>query len=268
MGGTVQTGWWDGRPDTEATLSIISEFYDLDLEGYVDDINMYENFARRGELPSLELGVGTGRIAVPLARARLPVWGIDSSESMLKLAREKAGPAPSERLRLIHSDMRSFNLGRQFDLVYCALGGFLHLESQDDQIATLVRAREHLSDGGVLVIDLPNPLTLDWEAGTRPIVLDWTRAHPQRGTTVSKLVAVEVLQPDQVQRITYWFDEVMGDGALHRTAGTFNLRYVFPAEARLLLDAAGLRFSAVYGTYDLSPFDADSPRMIVVATKE
>jgi SAM-dependent methyltransferase len=268
MGSTAQTGWWDGRPDSEATLAVVSEFYDLDLEGYVDDINMYENFARRGELPSLELGVGTGRIAVPLARARLPVWGIDCSESMLKLAREKAGPAPSERLRLIHADMRSFNLGRQFDLVYCGLGGFLHLENQDDQIATLIRAKEHLADGGVLVIDVPNPLILDWESGTRPIVLEWTRRHPQRETMVSKLVSVEVVQPDQVQRVTYWFDEVTGEGTLRRTAVTFDLRYIFPAETRLLLEAAGLRLSAFYGSYDLSPFDDDSARMIVVATAE
>lgn len=268
MSSTVEPGWRDGQPDKDSGLAAIAEFYDLDLQGYTDDIAMYENFARRGERPSLELGVGTGRIAIPLARARLPVWGIDSSEAMLRIAREKAGPAPSERLRLIHADMRSFNLGREFDLVYCGLGGFLHLESQDDQLATLIRAREHLADGGLLVLDLPNPFAVDWEAGRRPLSLEWTRRHPQRGTLVSKVVSTEVVQPEQVQRVTYWFDEVTGEGTLRRTSFTFDLRYVFPAEARLLLDAAGLRLTSFYGAYDLSPFEDDSPRMIVVAVKE
>ena len=265
---TAERGRWDGRDKAEGALAVIAQYYDLDLDGYVEDITLYESFARRGDLPSLELGVGTGRVAIALARARLPVWGIDNSEAMLRVAREKAGPAPAERLHLAHADMRNVNLGREFDLVYCALGGFLHLESQEDQIATLVRAREHLAGGGLLVLDLPNAMTIDWESGPHPLVLEWTRSHPQRDTTISKLVSVEVAAAEQTQRLTYWFDEVTVEGTVRRASATVALRHVFPAEARLLLEGAGLRLTSLYGSYDLAPFDDDSARMIVVAAKE
>src|SRR3990172_5166119 len=95
----------------------LAELFDLDYGDFTDDLSFYEQLARRGEGPVLELGVGAGRVAVHLARAGSEVWGIDSSEAMLARARCKAGPELAERLHLAPGDMRDFELGRRFDLV-------------------------------------------------------------------------------------------------------------------------------------------------------
>lgn len=134
-----------------------------------DDIKMYKEIAAQLK-PSaiLELGVGTGRLARPLACAGYEVWGLDLSEAMLQVAREKAKYLSKEsrqRLNLVQGDMRNFNLKKRFDLVVIPLNTFPALVSEEDQVACLQAISRHLSRKGVLVIDVWNPGFLAYRLG-------------------------------------------------------------------------------------------------------
>jgi SAM-dependent methyltransferase len=243
-------------------FEVIADYYDLELGDYQEDVPLYHNLARRTEMPVLELGVGTGRVAIPLAKSGHSVVGIDSSDAMLAVARRKAGRGRGAP-QLLLSEMTGFSFDMSFGLIFCALGGFLHLNSQQGQLDTLGRAREHLAPGGLLALDLPNPEAVVWEPGSQGLILEWTRER-QDGTMVSKFLSTEADRARQVQRVTHIYEDWHGAGARRRLA-IFELRYAHRYEMELLLKQAGLKPEGVYGSYDLGPYDPDSPRMIFVA---
>ncbi len=245
-------------------FEVIADYYDLELGEYQEDVPLYHNLARRTEMPVLELGVGTGRVAIPLARSGHSVVGIDSSDAMLAVARRKAGKGRGAP-RLVLSEMTGFSFDMSFGLIFCALGGFLHLNSQQGQLDTLGRARQHLAPDGLLALDLPNPEAVGWEPGSQGLILEWTRER-QDDTMVSKFVSVEADRARQVQRVTHIYEEWHSAGSRRRQA-SFELRYVHRHEMDLLLNQAGLKPEGVYGSYDLGPYDPDSPRMIFVASR-
>lgn len=246
-------------------FEVIADYYDLELGDYQEDIPLYDNLARRTEMPVLELGVGTGRVAIPLAESGHSVVGIDSSQAMLAVARGKADRRLRGSLQLVLSEMTGFSFDMSFGLIFCALGGFLHLNSQQGQLDTLGRARRHLAPDGLLALDLPNPEAVEWEPGCQGLTLEWTRER-QDGTMVSKFVSTEADRARQVQRVTHIYEEWHSAGSRRRLAA-FELRYVHRYEMELLLKQAGLKLEGVYGSYDLEPYESDSPRMISVASR-
>lgn len=248
-------------------FDVIADYYDLDIDGFLGDLDLYENFARRIDALVLELGVGTGRLALPLAQAGFQVVGIDSSEAMLAVARRKAEEQRIAGLRLARADMAGFSLDEKFGLVFCALGGLLHLPGRREQIEALRRVREHLLPDGVAVIDIPVLEAQEWEPGARALVLEWTRRHPD-GMLVSKFVSTEADRATQTMHVTHVYEEWGEAGSLRRRIATFELRYPQRFEMELMLKEAGLEQVSVYGSYDLAPFDSRSERMIFVAAQE
>lgn len=246
----------------------LPELFDLDCGGFADDLSFYESLARRSEGPVLELGVGTGRVAIPLARAGWEVWGIDLSEAMLARARCQAGQALDERLHLLPGDMRDVELGRQFDLIFAALGTFHHLLTPDDQRACLRCVQRHLAPGGLFVCDLRPLLFSAWEQGASvPLLHDWTRVLPSTGETVVKLRSVRAEPARQVQHETHIYDRLSADGAVRRVVTTVDLRFTTRYEMKGLLREAGLELDQAYGDFDLSPYDDASEYLITVARK-
>ena len=133
----------------------LAALYDLQYAGWTDDLPLYESFAQRGELPSLELMVGTGRVALHLARNGHRVVGIDNSLSMLARLEAQLDRETAQRIRLVEADVRDFDLGgEKFDLIYCALCSLELLHAPADQAATLRCVAKHLAPGGVFVAEL------------------------------------------------------------------------------------------------------------------
>ena len=255
-----------------ATHSELPELYDLDWGEFADDLLFYENLARRGGGPVLELGTGTGRAAIPLARAGFDVWGLDSSEAMLDRARCKAEDA--ENPHFISGDMRDFQLDRTFDLIFAGLGAFHHLLTPDDQFACLRCVGDHLAPNGLFVCDLRPLLHEDWETGeSAPLLHDWTRSHPRTGETVTKLRSVRADTALQIKRTTLIYDLSLADGAVRReTDGGMrrittevDLRFTTRYEMEELVQRSGLTLDRIYGDFELSPYDNDSEYMITVA---
>jgi ubiquinone/menaquinone biosynthesis C-methylase UbiE len=121
------------------------------------DVAFYDRVAREVGGPILELACGTGRIALPLAKAGLRVTGVDRSEAMLIIARCKLAALPAsvqERLGLVNQDMSTLNLGRRFDFVFVPFRSFQALLTIDLQRRSLEAIRLHLKPSGRLALHL------------------------------------------------------------------------------------------------------------------
>jgi SAM-dependent methyltransferase len=224
------------------------------------------------EGPLLELGCGTGRVLLPLARAGHAVVGIDLSRPMLARGRAKLGWEKQDvrdRVTLLEADMTSFELVGHFAQIFCAFGTFHHLTTVEQQLACLERCRRHLLPGGTLVLDLINPdpapasgladsLTDD---DMSTAVDEETTGRQVRGWA-TVLSSQRSLQLNECE-VTY--EIVEADGTTRRLAETFPMRLVFRYELEHLLARCGFGVVELYGDYDFSAFADDSPGLIVVA---
>jgi len=241
---------------------------DLDYSAFSDDIDFYEEFARRAEGPVLELGAGTGRVAIPLAEAGFEVWGIDNDEAMLRRADANTPAKVVNRVHLQQGDMRAFDLGRDFGLIFAGFGGFHHLLTTDDQMRCLERVRDHLQPGGIFICDLRPAWEEEWEFGeSTPLFHDWTRTLPETGETVMRSHSVHADGARQVKRQTNIYDLIGEGGVTRRVVVEVDLRFTTSYEMEGLLQRAGLELDSMFGDFELGPYDDASEYMITVARK-
>lgn len=247
----------------------LAALYDLVYDDYDDDLDLYEGFAARGETPSLELCVGSGRVALHLARKGLRVVGIDASLPMLTRLQAALDEATAPNICLVEGDIRGFELGERFDLVYCALDSFEQMLTLDDARAALRCVERHLAPGGAFVTELRTLRSVDWSGEPSPLRHEWTRPNDANGGTISKFSSMRASPAAQTTTTTLIFDRVAApSGAVRRRTFDVTLRVFGRFEFELLLREAGLRIAHVYGGTDLSPFDDDSDTMIIVAERE
>ncbi len=248
----------------------LARFYDLDHASVRDDVEMYRQFAAQMGGTVLELGCGTGRVALPLARDGHQVAAVDISPDMLAALRAKLAQEPPDvaaRVQVVQADMRRLALGREFALALCPLNTFMHMTTQADQLAALGSAYRHLAPGGRLIVDVASPLAMLLIPAGEALSLQSELRDEVSGRTVQKFTSVRFDHARQMQYITLIYDEVGADGCVHRTTLRTELRYVFRFEMELLLERAGFTVEAVYGSADLEPYEALSENMIFVARR-
>lgn len=244
----------------------IPDYYDFeyaDQEMLQADVPLFLSHLK-GRKSVLELAVGTGRCAIPMAQAGHRVVGIDNDSRMLDLAirkRDAVGLTEKE-LTLLGSDILALDLGMQFDAITCFFNTFLVFVTLEDQDRALQAVRRHLKPGGRFWLDIVQP-NLSLLARYRSAQLEPTVFYvPHLERTVHKTTEVRRNSAAQVQRVIFhytWFDAL---GHERRQKTEFDLAMIFPRELRLLLERNGLTLDKLYGNYDGSPLGADSPRMI------
>ncbi|HEX9924271.1 MAG TPA: class I SAM-dependent methyltransferase [Anaerolineae bacterium] len=254
---------WNDRFD------LIAEYYDL-IHGHLnEDLPMWLVLTQDAAGPILEIGCGSGRLLVPLAGAGHRLTGLDLVEVALNAARAKLEAAGlTGQVALVQADMRDFDLPQQdFGVALVALNTLMHCHNLEEQLATLSTIHKHLAPAGRLIIDLfyPHPELLA-EAGGR-LNFEADLVDDLTGRTVQWYWRHDIDLANQMRRLTYILDEIDADGHVRRTQLPFSLRYIYRYEMELLLQATGFSLESVYGSYELEPFDSDSPRMIVVAQK-
>ncbi len=205
--------------------------------------------AELAEGGALELGIGTGRIALPLAD-RAEVHGIDLSEAMVSRLRSKPG---GEAIPVTIGDFATTRLERSFSLVYLVFNTIMNLTSVEDQIACFANAARHLAPGGCFVIEVGIPQIQRLAPGER------IRAFH---------VSDERLGFDEFdvasQRLTSHHYKVV-DGRLEVLSMPF--RYVWPSELDLMARLAGLRPRERWGDWSRSPFTSESHKHVSVCEK-
>jgi SAM-dependent methyltransferase len=243
----------------------VASFYDLEYGDYDADLTLYLELARRTGGPVLELGCGTGRVALALARAGYDVVGLDSSPAMLARAEAKLTPKLRGRIRLVRADMADFELAQSFGLIIIPLGTFGHLTTAETRLQCLAACRRHLRPGGLLGLDLPNPLAPGFLDDDPALVLH--RVWVDGDRTLTKFVCRRVDPVEQVERVTCFYDEGGPGGGVKRTVFTYELAFLFRREAEYLLGLAGFDVEQVWGDYDLGPYHSAADRMFILARR-
>jgi SAM-dependent methyltransferase len=243
-----------------------AEFYDAIHAGLDDDAWLWASFAGRSDRPVLDVGTGSGRIALALAREGFRVTGVDPSAAMLARAR---AAAEREGLRVEWLEGRPPGVAVQreaYGLVLLANDVFLYCEDRDAQVACLRWCAAALHFNGALIIDVPGPaMALDPSSNGQPLVA-WSGELPDGRWLTAWHVSEDDLA-EQVRELTVLYDVTGPDGVLRRSHGQHRLRYVYRFEMELLLEAAGLEVEDVCGDYGLGPLTGESERMIVVARR-
>jgi SAM-dependent methyltransferase len=217
--------------------------YDAWSAGMTEDEDFYVALAEEADGPIVELAVGTGRVAIPVARRTgRRVIGVDSSPAMLAIARERAAAAGVE-LDLRECDMRDLALDEPAALIYCPYRALLHLPTWADRRRTFERVASSLRPGGRLA----------WNA----FVFDPHVAARQDGTWQDEPVRHHLAYSPPDGRI----DITLEDGA------GISLWSVSRSEWEGLLDVAGLETEALYGWFDRRPFDDESGEFVWVARR-
>lgn len=191
---------------------------------------------------ALELAVGTGRIAVPLAERGVRVAGIDLSPDMVAELEKKTGAIP-----VAVGDMTTTRVGGEFSLVYLVFNSINNVTTQDGQVAVFANAAAHLAPGGCFVVEvgIPNRRRLE--------VFDLSDTH----------VGVDELDFDTQRLVSHHFTLV--DGVWERRSIPF--RSVSPAELDLMARLAGLELRERWADWDRSPFSAESRKHVSVWAK-
>jgi SAM-dependent methyltransferase len=216
----------------------------------------------------LELGCGTGRLLLPLARAGFSITGVDMSPRMLEVAQAKVdGAGLDDQITLVQADMREVNLPQHYRLAFIAINSFMHLTTLEDQLAALRVWRKLLLPGGLLIIDVDNPDPRHLLEADGRLDLQGRWFDPDTGATVLKHMSRTLDAARQLQHVLFIYDEVFPDGQMRRTLAPFQARYLYRYEGELLLNKAGFTPEQVYGSYDLDPYGSDSERMIFVARR-
>jgi SAM-dependent methyltransferase len=203
-----------------------------------------------GEGSALEFGVGTGRIALPLAARGVKVAGIDLSRAMVRRLHAKPG---GERVEVAIGDFATTVAGNGFALVYLLCNTIMNVTTQAGQLACFRNAAAHLRPGGRFVIDVMIPELRRLPPGNTTVVFAKTSDH-------------------------FGFDEyeVAGQGLVshhfERVHGTWRyqavpFRYVWPAELDLMAQLAGMRLRERWGGWQREPFTSESRKHISVWEK-
>ncbi|HST05263.1 MAG TPA: class I SAM-dependent methyltransferase [Chloroflexia bacterium] len=249
----------------------LAHYYDLEYGDYEDDIAFYVEHARILDPAKasslLEIGCGTGRIALGLAQTGYRVVCLDTSPGMLAICTERAHEQGMDsRVVPVSGDMRQLNglPDDKYGMAYCALNTFAYLSTTDDQRAMLTALHRLMQPNGVLLLDLTPPFAHLLPPSEGEIIHQGTYPDSD-GSLVHKLVAGHAEPSTQTHHVTLFYDRESGDGTLSRISQSLTLRWTGRYEMELMLASTGWHFDHLYGSYDLDPFTDDSERMIFAA---
>jgi SAM-dependent methyltransferase len=244
----------------------IAAYYDFENARHqmlAEDVPFFLEQLPKARQSVLELAVGTGRAAIPIAQAGNRVVGVDYAADMLAIARRKRDVVGlgEQDLSLIEADVLKLDLGERFDWVCVFFNTFLAFTDTAVQNTALQVIRRHLKPGGRLWLDVFNP-DLVLLARALQTDLEPCAFHvPEFDRTVFMATDVRRML-DQVQRVTFrytWFD---AKGRERRQRIEFDMTYIFERELRLLLEHNGFELEQIFGNYDGSPVRPNSPRLI------
>ncbi len=239
------------------------EIYDLENAPSDLDESFYLSLAHEVGGPVLELGCGTGRMTIPMAKAGLEITGLDVTSAMLEQARRKAGDLP---IQWMEADVRSFHLGRQFNFIFECGSVFMHMLSNADQRAFLQHVYEHLADAGRFVFSVlfPHPRYLQ----TLEAEEEWYTIQDDKGRTIKVSGYQTYDELSQVVTETAIRRIKAADGNESILEAPLRKRYTFPQEMEALLDANGFIIKERYGGPDRSALTSASMFMVYICAKK
>ena len=247
----------------------IAQYYDLLHNGLTEDIEFVATLAEETGGPILEVGCGTGRMLLPLARLGHQITGVDVSEEMLAIARDRLASerkGVQDRVSLQQFDFADIRLDKQFGLAIIAYNTLMHV-GPAELAYCLGNIRRHVWQGGALFIDVDNPADVHDPGQDGLLLLDRTVYNPERDEIVALTVSSTGDGENQT-RDTVWIVDASpaAGGLLERTVARSTLHYYFAHQLQQILETAGFNLIGQYGDYDQRPYQDDgSPRLVLLA---
>ncbi|MBP2232835.1 SAM-dependent methyltransferase [Azospirillum agricola] len=239
--------------------------------GLLGDVAFYTEQAVASGGPVLEIGCGTGRLTIPLARAGVEVRAVDVSEAMLARLRDRlAREAPEVRARVhvVRQNASTLDLpGCAAKLAILPFNVLMLIPDAEETRHALRAAARHLAPGGLFALDVMNPATLPWQADPAPVP-SRPRRNPLTGNPYVRHAQASAVDARGVQRIAGWYDELLPDGAIRSARFAFDWRMIDRAALAALLDGAGLAIERLAGDFDGAPWSEDSRRIVVTGRRK
>lgn len=199
--------------------------------------------------PVLELGIGTGRIALPLAEKNVAIHGVDASASMIEQLRAKPG---GDRITITQGNFAEVPVEGKFALIYIVFNTFFMLGSQEEQVQCFRNVAAHLAPGGCFVIEA--------------FVPDVTRFTGEQVNWATKITSDEVLldvgKHDRAEQRVVSQKIVITEGNIRMYPA--QMRYAYPPELNLMAQLAGLRLRERWSNWKREPFTAESGQHISI----
>ncbi|GAB4379619.1 MAG: class I SAM-dependent methyltransferase [Calditrichia bacterium] len=247
------------KKSNRVPLYFDGQHYDLHHQHLIQDIAFYSRMAREYGSPVLELACGTGRISLALAEEGFEITGIDRSDTMLKWA-EKKSTGKNLPVTWIRADMRGFDLGRKFNLIFLPFNTLAHLHDFESINSLFASVKKHLAPQGRFILDFFNPdfnYLLREENRWFPVT---EYSHPDFPEPIK---IEEKNRYDKARQINHiiWKYQMGEQGFTTR----LDMRIYFPQELDACFRYNGLVIEDKYGDFDESAFNSDSPLQIIIS---
>ena len=237
----------------------VARFYDIvydQVRGAVD-VPYYVRKLLSCPGPSLEVGVGTGRVFLDALRQGADVYGIDISPDMVALLHKKLEPRHSHRV-MVH-DLANMRLARRFDLIIAPFRVLSHIIAIEDQIKALNTVYDHLHPGGIFIFDLYVPNLKMILEGLPPTVDFDGEYAPGRNLKRTVSAASDLITQTTSMTMAFSWDE---EGQPCQNSWSTSLRFFFRYELEHLVARSRLTLKALYGDFAESPLVSSSKEFL------
>ena len=251
-----------------------AKYYDDSYSAKADlvDVPFYVDLARSSNAPVLEIGCGTGRVLLPIAREGIEIHGIDGSAAMLEILKTKLAREPHEvrgRVTPHSGDMREVRLDRKFALVIMPFRPLQHMHTLDDQVAALRTADAHLTDDGKFAFDVFYPKfdSLLSGIGEERFEMEWP-VEGKPGQIIRRYYRKDAI--DKIHQNfagTFIYRTFVGDRGVHEETAPLHMTWFLYPELRALFRLAGLDVLEEYGSFAKAPLDNAAAEMIFILRK-
>lgn len=238
------------------------QLYHAHHNSHLEDLPFWLELAAQAGGYVLELGCGTGRVLIPLAKAAYHCIGIDNNLAMLKFLQaniySKIQPPPL----LIQSDISQFPLGMRFPLIILPCNTFSTLDGEHRK-ACLCCVRSHLKPEGTFAVALPNPEVLRHLPVRSEPEFEEEFIHPETGNPVQVSSSWQRTKPEFT--LTWHYDHLHPDGTVERLTIEISHQLISAEDYFDEMRQAGLMILETFGDFDRSAYSADSPHLIILA---
>jgi SAM-dependent methyltransferase len=251
------------------SYSISAKYYDGAYATKTDlvDLPFYLELAKKCGGPVLEIGCGTGRVLLPIARQGIRIDGVDNSAAMLSVLRthlKQELPEVRRNVHLYRRDMRHFRLKKKYALVTIPFRPLQHMRTVEDQVAALTSAAFHLTKNGILAFDVffPKFEKIPGGIGEEVLELEWhDPADPMkmlrryfRKESVDKI--------NQIFTATFFYRTYQGGKLVKEETDPLTMSYYTYPHLRALFLLAGLEPVKEYGSFERTPLDNSAEQMV------
>ena len=229
---------------------------------YLEDLTFWQAIAKQQDGPALELGCGTGRVLLALAKSGCQITGLDRDAEMLAFLIQHAAPQAGIQANVFQADMTAFHLAKHFQLILLPCNTFSTLTAAQRQDC-LACVRQHLHPQGIFAVSIPNPQTFFDLPSRGAEEMEEVIYHPLYGYPV--LVSSAWKRSKKLFSVLWHYDIQKQNGQVERVTVSVNHQLVRARTYVEEMKTAGLHIEAQFGDFEGSPYTSDSPELIFIA---